>query len=151
MNTVKEIIDQNYTALCNYSQVIVKDHHATEDIVQTVFIQLWEDQKITHLEDPEPYLIRCVKYKCLDYLNRPIRKREISSDTLPELIIEENPTFSEKDILPMLLFFADKLPPKMRQVFLLSRQGGKSYKEIANELNISVKTVENQMGSALKK
>jgi len=57
----------------------------------------------------------------------------------------------EEDILPMLHYFADQLPTKMQQVFLLSRQQNMTYREIAQELNLSIKTIENQMSNALKK
>lgn len=150
-NHLKEIFEKNYVSLCNYATVIVRNRHTAEDIVQAVFIQLWENNKITQLRDPEIYLLKCVKYKCLDYLKSPKRKKEIFTDSLPDIHQSEIPTLREEDIPSMLHFFAAKLPPKMQRVFLLSRQEGMSYKEIAKELNISVKTVENQMGSALKK
>lgn len=150
-NSLKEIFDDNYSALCNYALVIVKDKHLAEDIVQSVFIQLWENEKIFQLESPEPYLLKCVRYKCIDYLKRPGRKLEVLVENLPETRIEEIQLLKEEDISPLLHYFADKLPSKMRKVFLMSRTQGLTYKEIAEELNISVKTVENHMGAALKK
>lgn len=123
----------------------------SEDLVQSVFIQLWENNKITQLDSPEPYLIKCVRYKCIDYLKTPFKKNAILSSDLPDIHIQTEYALEEKDILALLHFFADKLPPKMRQVFLMSRTNGLSYKEISEELDISVKTVENQMGAALKK
>jgi len=148
---LKEIFDNTYAPLCNYAHVIVKDKHIAEDIVQSVFLQLWENKKIFQIKDSTPYLLKCVRYKCLDYLKRPSRKKEIFTDNLPEIVSEANPSLKEEDILPLLHYFADKLPPKMRQVFLMSRQRGMTYKDISEELHISTKTVENQMGAALKK
>ena len=130
---------------------MVKDKHTAEDLVQSVFIQLWENEKILKLDKPEPYLLKCVYYKCIDFLRGEKRKREILVDSLPEIGKEEIHSLTEADIVPLLHYFAGKLPPKMQEVFLMSRQQGMSYKEIAQHLNISVKTVENQMGSALKK
>lgn len=150
-NNLKDIFENNYSALCNYANTIIKDKHLAKDIVQSVFIQLWENQKIGQLKNPAPYLLKCVKYKCIDYLKQPSRKREILTDTLLDIRKEEFQSLQEADILPMLHFFVDQLPKKMRQVFLMSRQQEMTYKEIAVELNISVKTVENQMGTALKK
>jgi len=131
--------------------VILKDKHAAEDIVQSIFVQLWENDKIPSLENPEAYLLRCVKYKCIDYRRGARHRHELSFDDLPELLVESNLDLAEEDIIPILHFFAAKLPPKMQKVFLLSRTNGLSYKQIADQENISVKTVENQMGSALKK
>lgn len=150
-NNLKEVFETNYSPLCNYANTIIKDKHLAKDIVQSVFIQLWENQKIGQLTNPAPYLLKCVKYKCIDYLKQPSRKREILTDTLPDIRKEEVQSMKEADILPILHFFVDKLPAKMRQVFLMSRQQGMTYKEIAAELKISIKTVENQMGTALKK
>jgi len=130
---------------------MLTDKHAAEDIVQSIFVQLWEKDKIHSLENPEPYLLRCVKYKCIDYRRGARHKREQSYEYLPEPLVESNVDLAEEDILPLLHFFAAKLPPKMQKVFLLSRTNGLSYKQIAEQEDISVKTVENQMGSALKK
>lgn len=150
-NSLENIFHANYSLLCNYATAIIKDDHMAEDLVQSVFIQLWENQKILSLENPAPYLLRCVKYKSIDYLRNRKRKLEVFSKELPEMGIQENTQISEEDIEPLLYYFAAKLPPKTRKVFLMSRQERMSYKEIAEELGVSVKTVENQMGTALKK
>lgn len=150
-NTLKEIFQSYYSPLCNYAYAIIRSKHSAEDIVQSIFIQLWEQNKIDHLIEPEPYLIRCVKYKCLDFLRHKKRRKEDFPEALPDISSSESALLKEEDILPMLHYFADKLPPKMRTVFLMSRKNELSYKEIAARLNISVKTVENHMGQALKK
>lgn len=72
-------------------------------------------------------------------------------NALPELDVEEQQDLKEEDIEAMLHYFASQLPARMQEVFLLSRTQGKSYKEISGELNISIRTVENTMGAALKK
>jgi len=150
-NKLKYIFDKNYPGLCNFATAIIKDKHTAEDIVQQVFIQLWENQKFTTLDKPEVYLLKCVRNKCIDYLRSQKRKREIPLENLPELDQVETQIIKDEDILPLLHFFASQLPPKTQQVFLMSRNQGLSYKEIATELNVSIKTIENQMGSALKK
>lgn len=94
--------------------------------------------------------MRCVKYKCLDFLKSSYRKQEVFSGELPETA-NTSQTLTEEEVLPLLHYFVDQLPAKMRRVFLLSRVEEMSYKQIAAELDVSIKTVENQMGSALKK
>lgn len=150
-DSLKDIFDKFYTPLCNYANAILSDKHTAEDVVQSIFIQLWEKNKIQRLENPEPYLLRCVKYKCIDHQRGAKQKYEQSFDELPDIVQSEYTELAEEDILPVLHFFAAKLPPKMQKVFLLSRTKGLSYKQIAEHEDISVKTVENQMGSALKK
>ena len=149
--SLKQIFNNNYSALCNYAKALVKDSHTSEDIVQTVFIQLWENEKLLSLQDPAPYLLRCVKYKCLDYLKSSDRRNEVLMQALPEINSEEQQELREEDIEATLHYFASQLPRRMQEVFLLSRTEGKSYKEISEELEISIKTVENTMGAALKK
>ena len=150
-STLKEIFHENYASLCNYAAVMIKDKHNAEDIVQSVFIQLWENEKIFQLEHAETYLLKCVRYKCIDFLRSPQRHKTIQLSDLPNMGREDNHNLKEEEILPLLHFFTSKLPPKTQQVFLMSRNLGLTYKEIAKELNVSVKTVENQMGTALKK
>lgn len=137
--------------MCNYACAIIKDKHTAEDLVQSIFIQLWESDKLIQLDNPEPYLLRCVKYKCIDHQRSAKTKKEIHLDQLPELGQQEHSNLAEEDIIPLMNFFAAKLPPKMQKVFLLSREKGLGYTEIAELMEISPKTVENQMGSALKK
>jgi RNA polymerase sigma-70 factor (ECF subfamily) len=137
--------------LCNYAAKIIKEDGVVEDIVQNVFISIWESGKFDKIENYEGFLLRAVKYKCIDYL----RLKKITSDIPLETISELTPPktssdIAEEDIEPLLHFFASKLPPKTREVFLLSRKSGMTYKEISVELDISVKTVENQMGRALR-
>ena len=152
MNKIFEnIFHQYYSPLCNYAIKIVKEDGVVEDIVQNVFISIWESGKFNNIDNYEGFLLRAVKYKCIDYL----RSKRITSDIPLESISELTPSktssdIAEEDIEPLLHFFASKLPPKTKEVFLLSRKSGMTYKEISEELEISVKTVENQMGRALR-
>ena len=150
-NRLKIIFDSNYNSLCNYASAFVSDRPTAEDIVQNVFIQLWENEKIYQLEDPQPFLKRCVKYKCIDFARSNKSRKEIPSDILPELMKMEQATLKAEDVQATLQMFASQLPPKMQKVFLMSRVQGMTYAEIADELNVSKKTVENQMGVSLKK
>ncbi len=147
----KEIFDKNYAPLCNYAAAIIKNKHAAEDLVQSVFIQLWEKKKFIEMDKPASYLMLCVKNKSIDYLRALKRNKETSMDELPEKLVHKIQHLKEEDIDPILSYFVSKLPPKTKNVFLLSRKQGLSYKEIANQLGVSSKTVENQMSSALKK
>jgi len=148
--TFKEIFQTYYSPLCNYALNFVHDDSTAEEIVQNLFIELWEKDSLKKVQNKERYLLRSVKFKCIDYLRTQNINKEIPIRDLPEQPTAEPGTLSEEDILPLLHYFASKLPPKTREVFLLSRASGMSYREIADEMNISVKTVENQMGRALR-
>lgn len=146
----KKIFEANYSPLCNYANKIIGNKAEAEDIVQNLFIQLYEKQSLINVNNPENYLIRSIKYKCIDYLRQKKYNIEINESHFPELNTNEYQELSEEDIEPLMHYFAAKLPPKTREVFLLSRFNELSYKEISTKLNISVKTVEAQMGRALR-
>ena len=149
-NKIENIFHQYYSPLCNYATKIISDNTIAEDIVQGLFIQLWENKKLETIENIERFLLRATKYKCIDYLRTKRISIEISLENLPDIIYTENNHIQEEDIEPLLYYYTSKLPPKTREVFLLSRKSGLTYKEIANDLNLSIKTVENQMSRALR-
>ncbi|MEO0340147.1 MAG: RNA polymerase sigma-70 factor [Bacteroidota bacterium] len=144
----KQLFDNYYEALCNYANAFINDPMAAEDLVQNLFLQLWERKKFRRIEKIERFLIRSLKFKCIDYLRS---KKKVSTLELDEKmpILQAKEDLTEEDILPLLHFYAALLPPKTREVFLLSRTKGMRYQDIATHLDISVKTVENQMGRAL--
>ena len=148
---LENIFHQYYSPLCNYAVKIIADNAMAEDIVQNLFIQLWENNKLKDIKNPEHFLLRAVKYKCIDYLRTKKTKNEIPLENLDDIISTPENELAEEDIEPLFYYFTAKLPAKTREVFLLSRRAGLSYKEIAEEMDISVKTVENQMGRALRK
>lgn len=146
----EEIFHRYYSPLCNYALKIVGSAALAEDLVQQLFLQLYEKEVLSKVTYPERYLLRCVKFKCIDYHRTKRSKKEIRLELIPDGFLDQSSDISEEDIEPLLHYFASKLPPKTREVFLLSRDSGMTYKEIAQELNISVKTVEAQMGRALR-
>jgi RNA polymerase sigma-70 factor (ECF subfamily) len=149
---LENIFHHYYSPLCNYALKIVKDEAVSEDIVQNLFIQLWENNKLESVEKLEPFLLRSVKFKCIDYLRTKQTRNEVSFDEMEnsQFVQTTDPNLNEEDIIPLLHYFAAQLPQKTKEVFLLSRTNNLTYKEIAQEMNISIKTVENQMGRALR-
>jgi len=147
----EQIFKQYYSPLCNYAYKFTGSGDIAEDIVQLLFVHLWETKKLNSVKNPERFLLSAVKFRCIDYLRTEKTKNGSLSDDIPDPVASyEINDITEADIEPMFHYFADKLPEKTREVFLLSRQSGLSYREIAEELSISVKTVENQMGRALR-
>ncbi len=147
----EEIFKRNYSPLCNYATAIIKDEHAAKDLVQGVFLSLWETNRLVNVEKPDAYILRCVKFKSIDFLKKQKKNKIDLLTELPDFTTETLTDLQEEDIIPLLHYFASKLPPKTRKVFLMSRQDGLSYKAIAEDLGVSTKTVENQIGFALKK
>ena len=149
----KERFDVYYPMLCRIAFGYIPDTHECEDIVQECFIAVWNNGK-HELDEKEflAYMVRAVKNNCISFL----RKQNLnmvslddnqSSIVLSEIRNEENDDVSTEDKLDRIL---SVLPPKCKEIFLLSKLHGLKYQEIADKQDISVKTVENQMGKALK-
>ncbi|MEZ4795226.1 MAG: RNA polymerase sigma-70 factor [Flavobacteriaceae bacterium] len=148
--TIKQLFDLYYVPLCNYALKMVHNRHTAEDLVQEVFVQLFERKDLSQIEAVERYLIRCVKYKCIDHLRGKKHHQLLDPNSLAAKATYQPSDLNEESIEPLLHYYVAKLPPKTREVFLLSRQQQLTYPEIAETLNISVKTVEGQMARALR-
>lgn len=137
-----------------YACKICKDPILAEDIIQEVLISLWDKRKQMHLNATlSAYLYAAVRYKFLDLLD----KEKIRSDYLVEfkyLIDEGRNTIeeyiNEKELKELVEKEVGRLPQKMQEVFMLSRDQGMSHKEIAELLSISEKTIKNQITNAIK-
>lgn len=152
--TFEELFKAHFVALTAYALKFIPDQDEAKEIVHMVFVNLW-DKKDTVGTDTslKPYLYRGVHNRCLNYL-RDHKKYEKGWD---ETSFQLQPGMTQQDDLletEELKARIDKaiqlLPEKCRQIFLLSRMEDLKYKEIADRLNISVKTVEVQIGKALK-
>lgn len=143
-----------YEPLCQYAYTIVKETHVCEDIVQDIFLHVWEKrQNLIGNEGIRYYLYTAVRNNCLTWLQR--NKRSVvtpltGQESLPAAPEQYPVERVETDFNVLMQSALEKLPPKCREVFVLSRMGKLTYQEIANTQGISVKTVENQMGKALK-
>ncbi len=146
----ESILHSYYSPLCNYALKIVGSVDIAEDLVQDLFLQLYEKNALVNVNDPERYLIKSVKFKCMDYHRSKSKRREVNFEDYMHEPTQTVSDLHEDEIEPLIHYFAAKLPEKTRMVFLLSRDSEMTYKEIAEELNISVKTVEGQMGRALR-
>ncbi|KAA4628615.1 RNA polymerase sigma-70 factor [Bacteroides ovatus] len=138
-----------YSKLVRFAKEFVIQEEDAENITQDVFIILWENRDfIERIDNMNAYLFRLVRNKCLDYLKHKVfEQRYVESvQTSYEVdVVEDNDT----EIL--IRAAINSLPKRCRDIFLLSRVEGLKYKEISEQLGISVNTVECQMGIALKK
>ncbi|MET0573613.1 MAG: RNA polymerase sigma-70 factor [Pedobacter agri] len=148
----KTLYYEYYQPLCNHAFKYLSDRDESEDVVQEVLIRFWELKK-EMMNDPavRNYLFAAVRNGSISVLRKknnirffPIDKNDIYAS---EDIYEEK---SEGDISLFIEKAFEDLSPKCAEVFKLSRIGKLTYAEIANQLDISVKTVENQMGKAIK-
>ncbi|MEZ4850013.1 MAG: RNA polymerase sigma-70 factor [Bacteroidia bacterium] len=143
----------HFQFLCNYARQYVGDMDAAEEITQNVFIKLWEKrEEIDPEKSVRAYLFRSVKNRCLNYLrdNKKYQSQLLDIDCGDfDLGVEED-HFAETELQANIEAALATLPEKCRLVFEMSRYQDKKYKEIAEELDISQKTVEAHMSKAIK-
>jgi len=143
-----------YNLLCNYALTFTKDADASEDIVQDLFIKIWEQRReLLQEASIRYYLFTAIRNNCITWLRREKQLATVpwnDHQTISQPAYYPEEPAEEKDERLLLERAISQLPPKCKEVFLLSRFGKLSYKEIAATLDISPKTVENQLGKALK-
>lgn len=140
---------KHYNLLCNYVKPIVGEDSLAEDVVQDVFVHLWRKRAEVDVEENwTPYLLQACKNKALELLRKQKRRNETSLNQ--EVLNTAEPDAEKLWLKEQINYSIRQLPPKCQEVFTLCKIKGLSYAEIAGQLNISVKTVENHMGKAFK-
>ena len=134
---------------------ILRDKDACQDVVQDIFVWLWEHRQGLEIHSLKSYLKAAVKFKVANYIRSGnIRKSffdEIAK-LIPSTLSPSSEEFAEiKDLNAIIQQAISHLPDKCREIFKLSREEHLSNQEIADRLQISVKTVENQMTIALRR
>jgi len=150
-----ELFMQYSKPLFYYAAKFVEDEVA-RDIVQDVFVKLWSDRSISIRQSLNALLFTMVRNSCLQHLEKQkVRNKYFQSTKLilqeEELryYMEEKTSLIEQELEDKLNEVLDSLPDRCRQIFVLSRFENKKNKEIAEELDISVKAVEKQITKAL--
>jgi RNA polymerase sigma-70 factor (ECF subfamily) len=150
-----------YSPLCTYARGILKDKEDSKEIVQDVFIKIWDlGDELQISTSLKGYLYRCVHNRCLNHIRDNNRKKELSFSSLQqsESFISRMETppdvfeslFSE-DAEKSISEALKSLPGQCREVFLLCRFENLSYAEISVKMSISISTVKTQMYRAMKK
>ncbi len=146
---IENLFRMYYRPLCLYSLHFIKDIDAVEDIVHDCFIELMD--RVTNgqnISNKRSYLYTMVKNRSLSYLkNRNLALSVECVDIEDDVDALEERSFIEARLWGRI----DALPKSCRDIFLMSKRDGMKYQEIADELNISIKTVENQISKAYKK
>jgi len=142
-----------YASMCQTAYRILPDEHLVEDLVQDVFLEVWKKRKTLTIKTAvSSYLRTATRNKTLNYIRdqkidfrvAPPKEDLKSKDTLAIQTLVADDLQQEIDTA------IDSLPARCRLVFVLSRFEEMSYQEIADQLGISIKTVEHQIGKALR-
>lgn len=145
------IFERYWQRLFRYAYAIYAEDTVCEDIVQEVFVSLWEKSQSQKILNLEAYLLRAVKYKVINHL-RDLKFTCEHQDILDALVVpaKADQHLAYDDVEFLIHKEVDKLPPKCRAVFILSRFEEVPNAEIARKLNISIRTVEKHLSDALK-
>lgn len=130
----------------------LKDSASAEDIVHDVFASLWANRHKVSIDQLENYLAVAVKYGVMRQMKKKIREKDWRQQFHP-LVPAEAPqeaVLQEKQLLERIKREVEKLPERCRLIFTCSRYGGMPVKEIARDLQLSPKTVENQLSKAIR-
>ncbi len=147
------MVDIYYSDLFNYAKNLSRDHYRADDIVQNVFIVVWEKRKrLRHIASLKKFLYKSVYNEFID-----LYRKDVATTALEKKYIEEMDLYLEKtsekefnDLVNLIKQEIESLPPKCKETFLLSRMEGLSYVEISNYLKVSIKTVETHMSKAFR-
>jgi RNA polymerase sigma-70 factor (ECF subfamily) len=154
ISAFEQIFKKHNKTLCDLAYNIVSDADAAKDIVQDVFVKLWNNRSNVDLGGQiRNYLYKATSHTALNYLRSLKRIDRLGNQTevsrLQAHANQESILYKEFEL--RVRESIDRLPPKCKAIYLLSRHEGLKYQEIADALGLSLKTVENQMGIALEK
>lgn len=140
-----------FTNLCAYTTNLTQDPDLAQDIVQEIFITLWNNRKrILITTSLKSYLYKACYHKYIDIFRKEknIHKKLEEFRYIKLLDLEEEDASMRNEKMERLKNLIQELPPKCKEVFMLSKYDGLKYQEIADQLDISIKTVENQISKA---
>lgn len=152
---LEEIFRRYYAGMCLFVRRFVHAPDVAEELVQDVFFKLWSKRDgLNDIDALKTYLYRAARNTALNHLRR--RKLELNWEEKeaqrgePRSMGGTDDETATDEVRRAVVAAIARLPGRCREIFLLSRDGGLTYGEIASTLGISIKTVETQMGRALK-
>jgi RNA polymerase sigma-70 factor (ECF subfamily) len=148
----RKVFDACYESLCRYAFTIVKDFDQAEDIVQSMFMKLWEKrEELDITASVRSYLFRAVYNQCMNFIEHHAIKTKYDAHVRIEAPSDEQqPEVFSDEVGENIRKAIDSLPPQCRSIFIMSRYEELKHAEIADRLGISVNTIQNQVCKALK-
>lgn len=152
LKTFEMIFNQYYQPLVQYGNTFMKDIDEAEDVVQQVFVSVWEKRESTDIHTSlRALLYRAVHNACLNRIKQQkIRRDFAQSEVQQQSEASVSDPLQEKELKQKIEDAITLLPEQCAKIFRMSRFEQLKYQEIADQLGLSVKTIENQMGKALK-
>jgi RNA polymerase sigma-70 factor (ECF subfamily) len=148
----KLLFESYYDILCNFSLKFVDESYVADDVVQEVFINIWEKRKTLEISGSvKSYLYTAVKNRCLNRLKAD-KSRKLNTDYFfaqGDKVVDHS-EIEQEEFRDHLFSCIEKLPPRCKEVFIRSRFDDLKQEKIAELLDITLKTVKAQIGKALK-
>ena len=147
----ENVFQQFYEVLCSHAYNLLRDGDDAEEMVQNVFVKFWNKKDhVIITTSLKSYLFQSVKNECLNFIKHKQVVREHVTESLHAKPDAPSDTVVVAELQKKIEDVLEGIPPERKKIFLMNRNDGLKYREIAVKLNISIKTVENQMGKALK-
>ncbi len=150
----EKLFRSSYVSLVRYTKTIIRDHDASEEIVQEFFFRLWQDRQNLKIESSlNGYLYRSVHNRALHYLEHQKVVSRHAGEVLATADLTSEPVTDAiyyHELQARVARVLERLPERCRLIFRMNRFEGLKYNEIADKLAVSLKTVEADMGKALK-
>jgi RNA polymerase sigma-70 factor (ECF subfamily) len=148
----EQVFHACYENLCQYAFTILKDMDEAEDIVQSMFLKVWEKRGELNIQQSmRSYLFRAVYHQCINQLeHRTIKMKHREYGVYEGLYKVQQPEVFPEELSENIRTAINDLPHQCRTIFMMSRYEELRYAEIAQKLNISVNTIENQISKALR-
>jgi RNA polymerase sigma-70 factor, ECF subfamily len=149
----EQLFRELYAPLCSYANKIVNDKDKAEEIVQDIFYGIWKNKEKLEIKiSIKSYLYKAVQNNCLQLIQHQHVEDKYRQHVIANLVEYQIDPVREMEVNEMnsaIEKTLESLPERCRQIFNMSRFDGLKYKEIAQKLDISTKTVEANMGKAL--
>lgn len=143
-----------YSKLCVFSNSYVRSLDISRDVVQDVFIKIWDNRENFYVHQSlKAYLYQAVRNQSINFLQQKKQKLRLEERLVRQHKLNdesEEPVLNTEELTQKIWKLVEGLPERRRTIFILYRKHGLSYLEIAEVMGITRKTVENQMGKALQ-
>ena len=146
------LMNSYYQRLCMYAQSLCNDHNMAEDIVQNVFVKVWDKRKKINPDlSIKSYLYKSVYNEFINQYrkNKPVIYLEKKYFEAIDLVVDIEPEELES-LIKLMNIEIENLPSKCKEIFLMNKKEGLTHTEISEYLNISIKTVEGHITRAFK-
>jgi len=154
IDSFEALFHHYYKGLCGYSESLVGMKEVAEEVVQDLFYNIWKNRETLRIRQSlQSYLFRAAYNNSMMYLRKMRREHFMEDLSQPEPSVDAPDPLQLiqlDEVSKLITKTLDGLPDRTRQIFWMNRQEGLKYREIALKLSISEKTVEANMGKALK-